>query len=45
MLKQTLGFTIMCIGGMSADSDSLVIPLACLVIALMLIVGNDKGDI
>lgn len=45
MLKQTLSFLIMCVGGMSADSDSLVVPLACLVIALILIVGNDKGDI
>lgn len=46
MLKQTIGFFLVCIGVMGGDSEKLWLPLLLIAIgAIILLSGKDDGEI
>lgn len=43
MLKEGIGFFLMCLGGMGGDSENLILPILLILIGAWLALSN-KGD-
>lgn len=43
MLKEGIGFFLMCLGGMGGDSENLILPILLILIGAWLVFGS-KGE-